>query len=321
MYETDDLTDEQAEAAFNEAAAEADSELALTHFGADDNEHEEREPAQDDELPEDDSDNEPSERVQPQRRPVAAPPRPTAQQNADVPAWINGIADNATREQALGDWNRLKHSEASQRGRVASLNRKWTEAQDLISQREQSKAAGDDTAAEDDKLAQIKEDFPVLAESLEAALADRDRKWEQKLSRYAAPLDAIEQRQHREAVYEQGALVAERHPDWATVAGREGFSEWVQESPHRTAMFQSDDAASTIELLDLYKAQHGLLNQPNQSDAQSSALRQRRRSQLSDLASLPSGGQSRLPMVDESDEDAIFAAAAKAADAELRRYR
>ena len=320
MHEDDDLTDEQLDAAFNEAAADADSELALTHFGADDDGHEERAPAQDDELPEDDSDNEPSERVQPQQRPVAAPPRPTAQQNADVPAWINGIADNATREQALGDWSRLKHSEASQRGRVASLNRKWTEAQDLISQREQSKAAGDDTAAEDDKLAQIKEDFPVLAESLEAALADRDRKWEQKLSRYAAPLDAIEQQQHRDAIYEQGALVAERHPDWADIAGRDGFSDWVQESPHRTAMFKSDDAASTIELLDLFKAQHGLLSQPTQPK-QHSALRQRRRSQLSDLASLPNGGSSRLPMVDEGDEDALFAAAAKAADAELRRYR
>lgn len=318
MSDINDLTDEQLDAAFNDAAAEADSELSLNNFSSDD-EHKERAPAQDDELPEDDSDNKPSERVQPQQRQVEAPPRPTVQQNADVPAWINGIADNATREQALGDWNRLKHSEASQRGRVASLNRKWTEAQDLISQREQSKAAGDDTAAEDDKLAQIKEDFPALAESLEAALADRDRKWEQKLSRYAAPLDAIEQRQHREAVYEQGALVAERHPDWADIAGRDGFSDWVQESPHRTAMFKSDDAASTIELLDLFKAQHGLLSQPTQP--QQSALRQRRRSQLSDLASLPNGGSSRLPMVDEGDEDALFAAAAKAADAELRRYR
>jgi hypothetical protein len=85
-------------------------------------------------------------------------------------------------------------------------------------------------------------------------------------------------------------------------------------------MFNSDDAASTIELLDLFKAQHGLLNKP-QSNQQSTALRQRRRSQLSDLASLPNGGSGRMPLVDESDEDAIFAAAAKAADAELRRYR
>ena len=317
MHETDDLTDEQLDAAFNEAAADADSELALTHFGADD-EHEERAPAQDDELPEDDSNNEQSERVQPQQRTVEAPPRP-AVQNADAPAWINGIADNATREQALSDWNRLRHSEASQRGRVASLNRKWSEAQDLLSQREQSQAAGEDTAAEDDKLAQIKEDFPALAESLEALMEQRDRKWEEKLNRYAEPLNAIEEQKRREAVYEQGALVAERHPDWADIAGRDGFSDWVQESPHRIAMFQSDDAASTIELLDLFKAQHGLFSQTNQP--KQSALRQRRRSQLSDLASLPNGGSSRLPMVDEGDEDALFAAAAKAADAELRRYR
>ena len=318
MHEDDDLTDEQLDAAFNEAAADADSELALTHFGADD-EHEEREPSADDELPEDEGDSEQSERVQPQQQEqVLAPPRPAAP-NADAPAWINAIADNATREQALSDWTRLRHSEASQRGRVASLNRKWSEAQDLLSQRERSQAAGESTAAEDDKLAAIKEDFPALAESLEALMEQRERKWEEKFNRYAEPLNAIEEQKRREAVYEQGALVAEKHPDWATVAGREGFSEWVQESPHRTAMFQSDDAASTIELLDLYKAQHGLFNQPTQSTQ--SALRQRRRSQLSDLASLPSGGQSRLPMVDESDEDAIFAAAAKAADAELRRYR
>lgn len=317
MPQTDDFTDEQLEAAFNEAANEADSELALTHFGADDDEQEERSTAHDEELPEEDGEGEPSERVQPQQQ-VQAPARPAAQQ-ADAPAWINAIADNATREQALSDWNRLRHSEASQRGRVASLNRKWSEAQELLQSREQGRAAGEDTAAEDDQLAQIKEDFPALAESLEALMEQRDRQWEQKFNRYAKPLEAIEEQTRREAVYEQGALVAEKHPDWATIAGRDGFSEWVQESPHRTAMFQADDAASTIELLDLYKAQHGLLNQP-QSNSQS-ALRQRRRSQLNDLASLPSGGQSRLQMPDEADEDAIFAAAAKAADAELRRYR
>ena len=315
MPQTDDFTDEQLEAAFNEAAVEADSELAPIFGG--DSEHLERNPSHDDDQPEDDSDSILSERVQPQQQ-VQAPPRPAAQQ-ADAPAWINAIADNATREQALGDWNRLRHSEASQRGRVASLNRKWSEAQDLLSQRERSQAAGEDTAAQDDKLAQIKEDFPALAESLEALMAERDRKWEQKLSRFSEPLNAIEQQQRQQAIYEQGALVAEKHPDWADIAGRDGFVDWVNDSPHRLSMFNSDDAASTIELLDLYKAQHGLFNQTKSS--QQSALRQRRRSQLSDLASLPNGGSSRLPMVDEGDEDALFAAAAKAADAELRRYR
>ena len=319
MHETDDLTDEQLEAAFNEAANEADSELALTHFGEDDGEHEERYPSQDETLPEDDeSEREPSERVTPPQQQVQAPPRPTAP-NADAPSWINAIADTATREQALSDWSRLRHSEASQRGRVASLNRKWSEAQDLLNQREQGQAAGEDTAATDDKLAQIKEDFPALAESLEALMEQRERKWEEKFNRYAEPLNAIEEQKRREVVYEQGALVAEKHPDWASIAGREGFSEWVSESPHRTAMYQADDAASTIELLDLYKAQHGLLTPPQSN--QQSALRQRRRSQLNDLASLPSGGQSRLQMPDEADEDAIFAAAAKAADAELRYRR
>ena len=316
MSDINDLTDEQLDAAFNDAAADADSELSLSNFSGDD-EHEGREPSQHDDLPEDDSDSVLSNQVQPQQQ-VSAPPRPAAQQ-ADAPAWINSIADDATREQALGDWNRLRHSEASQRGRVSSLNRKWSEAQELLQSREQGRAAGEDTAAEDDQLAQIKEDFPALAESLEALMEQRDRQWEQKFNRYAKPLEAIEEQKRREAVYEQGALVDEKHPDWATIAGRDGFSEWVQESPHRTAMFQADDAASTIELLDLYKAQHGLLNQP-QSNSQS-ALRQRRRSQLNDLASLPSGGQSRLQMPDEADEDAIFAAAAKAADAELRYRR
>ena len=317
MSDINDLTDEQLDAAFNDAAAEADSELSLNNFSSDD-EHEGREPSQHDDLPEDDSDSDLSNQVQPQQQ-VSAPPRPATQQ-ADAPAWINSIADNATREQALSDWTRLRHSEASQKGRVASLNRKWSEAQELLKQREQGQAAGDNTAAQDDKLAQIAEDFPALAESLQALMEQKDKQWEQKFNRYAEPLQAIEQQRHQQAVYEQGALVAEKHPDWAGIAGSDGFTDWVNGSPHRTAMFNSDDAASTIELLDLYKAQHGLLNQP-QSNQQSTALRQRRRSQLSDLASLPNGGSGRMPLVDESDEDAIFAAAAKAADAELRRYR
>ena len=317
MSDINDLTDEQLDAAFNDAAAEADSELSLNNFSSDD-EHEGREPSQHDDLPEDDSDSDLSNQVQPQQQ-VSAPPRPATQQ-ADAPAWINSIADNATREQALSDWTRLRHSEASQKGRVASLNRKWSEAQELLKQREQGQAAGDNTAAQDDKLAQIAEDFPALAESLQALMEQKDKQWEQKFNRYAEPLQAIEQQRHQQAVYEQGALVAEKHPDWAGIAGSDGFTDWVNGSPHRTAMFNSDDAASTIELLDLYKAQHGLFNQP-QSNQQSTALRQRRRSQLSDLASLPNGGSGRMPLVDESDEDAIFAAAAKQADAELRRYR
>jgi len=317
MSDINDLTDEQLDAAFNDAAAEADSELSLSNFSSDD-EHEGREPSQHDDLPEDDSDSDLSNQVQPQQQ-VSAPPRP-AEQQADAPAWINSIADNATREQALSDWTRLRHSEASQKGRVASLNRKWSEAQELLKQREQGQAAGDNTAAQDDKLAQIAEDFPALAESLQALMEQKDKQWEQKFNRYAEPLQAMEQQRHQQAVYEQGALVAEKHPDWAGIAGSDGFTDWVNGSPHRTAMFNSDDAASTIELLDLYKAQHGLFNQP-QSNQQSTALRQRRRSQLSDLASLPNGGSGRMPLVDESDEDAIFAAATKQADAELRRYR
>ena len=317
MSDINDLTDEQLDAAFNDAAADADSELSLSNFSSDDG-HEGREPSQHDDLPEDDSDSDLSNQVQPQQQ-VSAPPRPAVQQ-ADAPAWINSIADNATREQALSDWTRLRHSEASQKGRVASLNRKWSEAQELLKQREQGQAAGDNTAAQDDKLAQIAEDFPALAESLQALMEQKDKQWEQKFNRYAEPLQAMEQQRHQQAVYEQGALVAEKHPDWAGIAGSDGFTDWVNGSPHRTAMFNSDDAASTIELLDLYKAQHGLLNQP-QSNQQSTALRQRRRSQLSDLASLPNGGSGRMPLVDESDEDAIFAAAAKQADAELRRYR
>lgn len=317
MSDINDLTDEQLDAAFNDAAAEADSELSLNNFSSDD-EHEGREPSQHDDLPEDYSDSDLSNQVQPQQR-VSAPPRPAAQQ-ADAPAWINSIADNATREQALSDWTRLRHSEASQKGRVASLNRKWSEAQELLKQREQGQAAGDNTAAQDDKLAQIAEDFPALAESLQALMEQKDKQWEQKFNRYAEPLQAMEQQRHQQAVYEQGALVAEKHPDWAGIAGSDGFTDWVNGSPHRTAMFNSDDAASTIELLDLYKAQHGLFNQ-TQSNQQSTALRQRRRSQLSDLASLPNGGSGRMPLGDESDEDAIFAAAAKQADAELRRYR
>ncbi len=64
MHEDDDLTDEQLDAAFNDAAADADSELSLSNFSGDD-EHEGREPSQHDDLPEDDSDSVLSERVQP----------------------------------------------------------------------------------------------------------------------------------------------------------------------------------------------------------------------------------------------------------------
>lgn len=309
---TEELTEDQLDAAFNDAAAEADQELAApSSFGDDDDMGGDPSPH---EQPEDELDESRSERVQQPN--LSAPPRPQAQQ-ADAPAWINAIADADTREQALSDWTRLRHSEASQRGRAAALNRKWSEAQDLIRQREQEQAAGDDTAATEDKLAQIKEDFPVLGDALQELMAERDRKYEEKLSRLSAPLDAIEKQKHQQEVYEQGALVAEQHPDWAEIAGRGDFSAWVQESPHRTAMFNADDALSTIELLSLYKLQHGLINQSNSQQQH----RQRRRSQLSDLASLPSGGSSRLPMADDDDLDALFDAAAKAADAELKRYR
>ena len=208
MSDINDLTDEQLDAAFNDAAAEADSELSLNNFSSDD-EHEGREPSQHDDLPEDDSDSDLSNQVQPQQQ-VSAPPRPAVQQ-ADAPAWINSIADNATREQALSDWTRLRHSEASQKGRVASLNRKWSEAQELLKQREQGQAAGDNTAAQDDKLAQIAEDFPALAESLQALMEQKDKQWEQKFNRYADPLQAIEQQRHAVRQSTQQTISGQEH--------------------------------------------------------------------------------------------------------------
>jgi len=306
-----ELTEEELDAAFAEAAEEADEDLAAdSEFG--DDLPGEPSPAP---QPEDDEDDD----QEPER--VQAPPRPAAAQPpvaSDAPAWIQAIGDEATREQALSDWKRLSHAEASQRGRAASLNRKWAEAQDLIKQREVERAAGASTAATDDSLSALGDDYPQLSEALEKALAARDRQWEEKLSRYAEPLEAVRQQRHQQEALEQGSLVAEKHPDWAEVAGRDDFADWVQESPHRMGMFQADDAASTIELLDLYKLQHGLIHQSPQSSQ--APQRVRRRSQLSDLASLPKGGASRLQLTDADDEDAIFAAAAKLADAELRRF-
>lgn len=315
----EEITEEQLDAAFNEAANEADSELSADGLFGDDNVM--GKPSQQQQPEDEFDDSERSERVheQPKQEEVKQPPRPV-QQTDEAPTWINAISDNTTREQALSDWKRLRHAEASQRGRAASLNRKWSDAQELLKSRDNELAAGKSTAATDNSLSTLLEDFPQLAEGLDKALKERDQQWEKKLSRYEEPLQAIEQQRHHEIVLEQGSLVAERHPDWMNIAGSDGFSDWVNESPHRVSMFGSDDAASTIELLDLYKLQHGQFNQ-SQPQVQSQQ-RQRRRSQLSDLASLPSGGTSRLSAgVDDSDEDAIFAAAAKAADAELRRYR
>ena len=195
------------------------------------------------------------------------------------------LAAKLARLEALERENqRLKQSEASQRGRVGAYQRQINELQRQMQERQQAAQQaqqppqrdgqapeGDDQQRQD--MAQsmgledwdaFKEDFPDMARAFEARLAaDRQERarLEERLAEYEPALQSIQQQAQEQHLQAQEDALAARHPDWREVVAAPQFAEWLNQQPESLQrLTTSDDAAEAAALLDMYRAQTGTLS-------------------------------------------------------------
>ncbi len=191
-------------------------------------------------------------------------------------------ADMTPRERELqAQLDRLRHSEASQRGRLGAYQRQINELQRRVEERQQATSpapqrqapAGQDSGDDDQQRQQaaeamgaddwetFKEDFPDMARALEARLAtDRQERaqLEQRLAQYEPALQSMQQQAQEEHLQAQDDALKARHPDWREVVAAPAFAEWLkQQPPSLQALTNSEDAAEAAALLDMYRAQTG----------------------------------------------------------------
>jgi len=195
------------------------------------------------------------------------------------PAEQPGEEDLAKRLAAIEAENqKLKHSEASQRGRLGAYQRQINQLQAQLQQTQAP--AGQSNVSDDQKRQEaaeaagsedwesLKQDFPEVAKALEARLsaeaqrleADRQRQaqLEQRLEQLQTAVEPIQEQAQSQYLKTQVSALEARHPDWQEVVAAPAFTEWLNQQPESLRrLTESNDAAEAAALMDLYKSQAG----------------------------------------------------------------
>lgn len=151
-------------------------------------------------------------------------------------------APDSLREEHLAlqkQYSELDHRYRSEQGRVPTLNREYSKAKTEITQLRERLAAlegaantgsnGNDNKdqAEDEAWQSLREEYPEIAQPLEAKLANAESS-AKALEQRLADLDADKE----EAFYNsQRDSLSDAHPDWVDVANSGEFHSWVATQP------------------------------------------------------------------------------------------
>jgi len=198
--------------------------------------------------------------------------------DGEAPAPAPGDEDLSAKLAALEAENqKLKHSEASQRGRLGAYQRQINELQSKLqppqntpgkpSSEEQTRQDAADAAGVKDWEA-LKSDFPEVANALDARLesekrqieADRQRQaqLERRIEELSTAVQPIQQQAQENYLRTQVDALSARHPDWQEVVAAPAFAEWLNQQPESLrSLTESNDAAEAAALMDLYKSQTG----------------------------------------------------------------
>ncbi|MCG7598402.1 hypothetical protein MHM84_01220 [Halomonas sp. McH1-25] len=240
------------------------------------------------------------------------------------------IAERLARLETLEAENqRLKHSEASQRGRLGAYQRQINELQRQYQQRQSGASAtpqsknpdGQDAKGVNDQQKQdmaesmgledwesFKADFPDMARAFEARLqADRQQyaQLEQRLAQYEPAMQSIQQQAQEQHLKAQEDALSARHPDWREVIAAPAFAEWLNQQPESLQrLTASDNAADAAALLDFYQAATGSAGTAD-SRAVTHDTQDKRRERLAAAQSVGRRGAPRQGAVDD-DFDAAF---------------
>lgn len=202
------------------------------------------------------------------------------------------------------------HKFNSVNGRINAYQRQINELKQQ-QQRAPQPSAGDNpqgSGMSDAKWEALKQDYPDIAEAMEAQLNGVRSQYQNELQQLRQQVEPIQQRQQK-AEYEQYRSSEEQalnsaHPDWKEVVRTTEYNEWLQQQPYRIQQFmESDKAEDNIYLLNAFKSTRSNA----QATPDANPVQQRRERQLQQAKTIPnrsrSGGQSAIA---EDDFDAAF---------------
>jgi len=184
--------------------------------------------------------------------------------------------DVSSRLKELEEENqKLKHSDASQRGRLGAYQRQINELQRKAQELESAKSTDANGEAQSDDQQRkdmaesmgledweaFKEDFPDMAKAFEARLkADQQRQaqLEQQVSELRSAVQPMQEQAHQQQLQSEYARLEDRHSDWREVVNAPQFQEWLQsQNPSIQQLAGSDSADDASALLDFYKGANG----------------------------------------------------------------
>lgn len=205
---------------------------------------------------------------------------------------------------------RLQHQFNSVNGRVSAYQRQAEQYKQQLEQRQaQQSQAGDNphgSGMSDEKWEALKQDYPDIAEAMEAQLNGIRSQYEGELSRIKGEVEPLKQYQQQtqqaQHISSQMQALESQHPDWRDVVQTKDYSEWLRSQPHSIQqLMNSTDAQDNIFLLNTFKAARA-----PQAPAVNPVTSKRER-QLRQAQTLPSrstkGGQNDIP---DDDYEAAF---------------
>jgi DNA repair exonuclease SbcCD ATPase subunit len=167
---------------------------------------------------------------------------------------------------------KLRHSDASQRGRLGAYQRRINELESATQQIQSDKPTDNNTGKpqnEDQQRQELaesmdmqdweefKEDFPDMARAFESRLkADdaRQAQMKQELDELRASVQPIQQQAHEQQLQSEYARLEDRHEDWREVVNAPEFDKWLQsQNQSIRALADSTSADDASALLDFYK--------------------------------------------------------------------
>lgn len=233
--------------------------------------------------------------------------------------------DLAARLKELEEENeKLRHSDASQRGRLGAYQRQINELQRKQQELQAAKPTNPDgkVQTEDQQRqsmaesmgvedwAEFEENFPEIARAFEARQkADqlKQAQLEQQIADLRNAVQPIQQQAHEQQLQSEIARLDGRHTDWREVVNAPEFTEWLQsQNPSIQALASSDSADDASALLDFYKGTNGGLATTEQGDDTSRAQQHdKRQSRLANAQTVSRRGAAK-PSGAPDEFDAAF---------------
>lgn len=214
-------------------------------------------------------------------------------------------------------WEKVQHSEQSQRGRIAALSRKASAAPPPVAAEPHKQPEGDGKTTKEEHVSKAEEKFDRLKAQAEeypevvGAAAEVISDLKAQLAEIGNAIKPIQETQDA-AEHTQAYIALEaKHSDFRDFIGNQAFEEWVEnQAAGIQKMANSFDPSEISAVLSLYKLEHSATMQqqdPGNGGAQRSATEAKRERQLDGSKAIASRGAPAASGVPD-DFGAAFAA-------------